>query len=229
MFEAATDSEKIKVYIYKMTVDVGAAPCVTGDILSLAICKPLIRSTAKRDNVILGFAANSLCAANSAYKDNCLVYIARVTKNLSGREYFAPSPYAARPDCIYRWDGRRFERKSDALFHPEASDLAHDLGTAPDYNRAHVLLSERSENFRYFGPDCPVGYKGNYSHLESLVEQLGQGFRVHNFGPELRDELRRFIERLWEKPSEIRRTAVPDKPCRDKCRHDDEDHEIVDC
>ena len=217
------------VYIYKMTVDAGAAPCVTGDILSLAICKPFIRSPAKRDDIILGFAAKSLCAANSCYRDSCLVYIARVTQNLDGREYFAPSPYAARPDCIYIWDGRRFERRSNARFHLETSDLAHDLGKEPEYNRAHVLLSEGLENFRYFGPDCPVGYKGHYPHLESMVERLGQGFRVHNFELGLRDELRRFTKRLWEEPSAIRLTAVPDVSCRDKCSHDDEDHEIVDC
>jgi hypothetical protein len=69
-----------KVYIYKITVDNGGAPCVSGDILSLAICKPAIRSTAKCGNIILGFSANSL------YKDNCLIYVARVTKNLGGRK-----------------------------------------------------------------------------------------------------------------------------------------------
>ena len=71
-----------KVCIYKLTVDDGGAPCVSDGILSLAICKPAIRSAAKRGNVILGFAANSL------YEDNCLVYAARVTENFDGKKYF---------------------------------------------------------------------------------------------------------------------------------------------
>lgn len=210
-----------KVYIYKLTVDDGGAPCVSGGVLSLAICKPAIRSTAMRGNVILGFAANSL------YRDNCLVYVARVTKNLDGRKYFSKSPYAARPDCIYRWDGRRFEWKSDSRFHLP-SDLAHDLGRAPGYKRAKVLLSEGSENFRYFGPNSPLDYKQRYRSLKSLVEGLGQGHRV-NFESELREELRRFIQQLCATPSAYRETAVPDTPCRDKCSRADEDFATIDC
>jgi hypothetical protein len=212
----------IKVYIYKMTVDDGGAPCVSGDILSLAICKPAIRSTAENGNIILGFAANSL------YKDNCLVYMATVTRNLDGREYFAPSPYADRPDCIYRWDGRRFEWKSDSKFH-SSSDLAHDLGAEPDYDRANVLLSEGVENFRYFGTNCPVDYKRDYRHLKSLVETLGQGSRVHNFEPELQQELLGFTQKLSEMPWAYRETAIPNTPCPDKCSHADEDFATGDC
>lgn len=210
-----------KVYLYKLTVDDGGAPCVSNGILSLAICKPAIRSTAKRDNIILGFAANSL------YRDNCLVYVARVTKNLDGRKYFSKPQFADRPDCIYRWDGRRFEWKSDSRFH-SPSDLAHDLGEAPGYNRANVLLSEGAEYFRYFGANCPVDYKREYPHLKSLVEELGQGHRV-NFESELREELRRFIQRLWDASSAYRETAVPDTACRDKCSHADEDFATVEC
>jgi len=47
----------------------------------LAICKPAIRSTAQEDNVILGFSGNDL------YKNNSLIYIARVTLPLDGRKY----------------------------------------------------------------------------------------------------------------------------------------------
>ncbi len=210
-----------KVYIYKMIVDAGGAPYVSKDILSLAICKPAIRSTAKRGNIILGFAANSL------YKKNCLVYVVRVTRKLDGRKYFSKSRYAARPDCIYRWDGRRFEWKSDARFHLP-SDLSHDLGRAPGYKRAKVILGEGEENFRYFGANCPVDYKREYRHLKSLIEGLGRGHRV-NFGPELREELRQFVQKLWETPSAYRETVVPDTPGRDKCSDADEDFATVDC
>jgi hypothetical protein len=91
-----------KIYIYKVTVDDGGAPCVSNGILSLAICKPAIRSSGKRGDNILGFAANHL------YKDNSLVYMAKVTNTLQGRDYFSKAIYSARPDCIYEWDGGRF-------------------------------------------------------------------------------------------------------------------------
>ena len=211
-----------KVYIYKMTVDDGGAPCVCDSILSLAICKPTIRSTAKRENVVLGFAANSL------YEDNCLVYVARVTENLDGWKYFSESSrYADRPDCIYRWDGHRFEWKTDSKFH-SSSDLAHDLGEEPLYGRAHVLLSEGTDNFRYFGDACSIDYKKEYPYLKVLVERLGQGHRV-NFGPELQIELSRLVERLWKMPWQYLQTLVPTTPCRDKCGTDDDDFIEVEC
>ena len=38
-----------QVYIYKLTVDDGGAPCVHDGVWTLAICKPAIRSTAEAD------------------------------------------------------------------------------------------------------------------------------------------------------------------------------------
>jgi hypothetical protein len=210
-----------KIYVYKMTVDDGGAPCVSGGILSLAICKPAIRSTAESGNLILGFAGNDL------YKDNRLIYFARVTDKLDGREYFSESRYAVRPDSIYHWDGHRFEWKSNSRFHSPI-DLAHDLGEYPGYNRANVVLSETPENFRYFGANCPLDYKRDYPHLKVLVEGLGQGHRV-NFAPALQYELLRFIDRLFDEQWVHRETAVPDTPCRDKCGIADEDCVTVDC
>lgn len=211
-----------KVYIYKLTVDDGGAPCVCDGILSLAICKPAIRSTAKHGSIILGFAANCL------HKDNRLIYAAKVTKNLDGRKYFSESSrYADRPDCIYGWDGQRFEWKADSKFH-SASDLQHDLGEEPRYKRAHVLLSEGTENFRYFGDACKIRYKNEYPQLTTIVESLGQGHRV-NFGSELQKELSQLLRRLWAVPWRYRQTPIPRKPCRDKCGAGDEDFVGVHC
>ena len=49
-----------KVYVYKLTVDNGGAPCVVSGRLSLAICKPIIRKVALEGSWIFGFAADSL-------------------------------------------------------------------------------------------------------------------------------------------------------------------------
>jgi hypothetical protein len=43
------------IYVYKMVVDNGGAPCVTRKLLSLAICKPKIRKSAERGSLIFGF------------------------------------------------------------------------------------------------------------------------------------------------------------------------------
>src|SRR5271155_4791113 len=96
------------IYFYKLTTDDDGAPCVTPGLLSLAICKPMIRSTADPQDIIIGFAANSLHA------DNRLIYVARVTKKLTNGEYFTQPEYAARGDCIYEWRAGRFRVRAGA-------------------------------------------------------------------------------------------------------------------
>jgi hypothetical protein len=117
-----------KIYIYKLTVDDGGAPCVRDDMLSLAICKPAIRSAAEQDSVILGFAGYDL------YKDNGLVYAAKVSKPLDARNYFSERQYETRPDCIYQWDGNRFEWK-EATKNATTARTAHNtfIGACPQY------------------------------------------------------------------------------------------------
>ena len=194
-----------KIYIYKLTSDDGGAPCVYDDILTLAICKPAIRSTASEESVILGFAANYL---KPRYTDNCLIYMAEVTKKLDARDYFSEERYASRPDCIYRWNEPRFEWKKNR-FH-SSDRLVHDLGSYPAYERANVLLSNK---FRYFGTKCPIRYKAKYPRLKSLVEKLGQGSRVHH-NPELQEELRKFIRQVWKTW-----TAYSTTPALDTSKH----------
>jgi Nucleotide modification associated domain 2 len=210
-----------KIYIYKMTVDDGGAPCVRNGILSLAICKPTIRSTAVAEDIILGFAADSI------HDDNRLIYIAKVTNKLTDGKYFLELPHTSRPDSIYEWNGSRFEWRQDAKFH-SSRDLAHDIGEGPEYKRANVLLSEGEGNFRYFGPNCPISYKPEYPILQSLIERLGQGSRV-NHEPGLREELTLFVQRLWGAPWTCGNTAVPTVACDDNCTQSSDEHFTVDC
>jgi hypothetical protein len=210
-----------KVYIYKMTTDDGGAPCVYDGVWSLAICKPAIRSTARHGNVILGFAGKDL------YENNSLIYVAEVTRHLDGRKYFRDA-YSKRPDCIYEWHRGGFERRPDSKFHSAPSNLAHDLGKAPGYKRANVLLSEGTNHFRYFGEKCPVEYKSPYPRLKFLVEGLGQGHRV-NFGLELQKELRQFIRRLFQLQFRYREPVVKQSACRDSCSPADEKYAVGEC
>jgi hypothetical protein len=65
-------------YLYKLTVDNGGAPCVQDGLLSLAICKPMIRSTARINDWLFGFAGKSL------HPDQRLIFIARVPRSGTG-------------------------------------------------------------------------------------------------------------------------------------------------
>jgi hypothetical protein len=67
-----------RAYLYKLTGDNGGAPCVEGGLLSLAICKPMIRASASEGDLVFGFGAKSL------HCNNRLIYIARITKKICG-------------------------------------------------------------------------------------------------------------------------------------------------
>lgn len=175
-----------KIYFYKLTTDDGGAPCVQDGVLSLAICKPMIRSTAKPRDLIFGFAADSLDA------DNRLLYIARVTDKVRNGQYYATSRFAHREDCIYEQRGDRFVWRRGALHHGRGH-LVHDLGRYPDYANANVLLSE---NFRYFGRNGKADYKSRYPLIKKAVERLGQGHRIHH-DQSLRNELQALMREVW--------------------------------
>jgi hypothetical protein len=175
-------------YFYKLTRDDGGAPCVRNGILSLAICKPFIRASAEVGDMIFGFAANSLSP------DNRLIYIARVTGKLCNGEYYKTRCYQNRGDRIYEAVGNCFVRRTDAKFHDGPENLVHDLGQAPHYKRANVLLSD---DFRYFGDHGSADYKREFRRIKCAVEQLARGHRVH-LSEVLRDEFERLAADRWK-------------------------------
>ncbi len=173
-----------KVYFYKLTVDDGGAPCVEHESLSLALCKPMIRSTAAVDDLILGFAANCL------HTDNRLLYVARVNDKLTDGEYFKAPKYAGRSDCIYEWKAGAFAPRHGAKYHGSSTDLVHDLGEHPKYARASTLLSWE---FCYFGSSGSDAYKSAFAGIAKAVAALKQGHRVHH-DPKLMADLGRLAK-----------------------------------
>ena len=160
-----------RYYFYKMTADNGGAPCVENDLLSLAICKPMIRRTAREGDVLLGFAADSL------HSDDRLIYVARVTGRVENGEYFRKPEFNNRPDCIYQWEQDHFIIRTGAKFHKSGSNLQHDLGTAPKYSQANVLLSSE---FCYLGINGSTAYKNEFPLVAAAVEALKRGHRVNH-------------------------------------------------
>lgn len=160
-----------KLYFYKLTVDDGGAPCVDQEMLSLAICKPMIRRTAEKGDIIVGFAANSL------HQDNRLIYVARITSKLANGDYYRLEKYKSRPDRIYKWRDGRFAHRAGALYHGMPWDLVHDLGHHPAYPRANTLLSN---DFCYFGSSGSSAYKESFPEVKEAISALGRGHRVHH-------------------------------------------------
>ncbi len=189
-----------RLYIYKLTTDNGGAPCTYGGrLLTLAICKPFIRTAAEAGDFLFGFAGNRLSP------DNRLIYIARVTQVLRDGEYYENPSFRGRPDCIYlRGADHRFSVRPDARYHQDGSELAHDLGTAYDYRRATVLVSN---DFRYFGAAAAADL-GAYDELRAMLPGLRQGHRV-NHSDAIADELRRLQRAVWDRYPD---TKVVDRP-----------------
>jgi len=168
-----------KIFVYKMTTDNGGAPCVLGGKLSLAICKPMIRRKASEGDWIIGLGGKKLGVG--------IIYIARVT-GTTGKAYYQDRRFAGRPDCIYHQRGGALTRKKTAAYHADPANMATDIGAAPDYSNARVLLSSE---FRYFGnlkepiPD----------EFQSFADSIGRGHRV-NHDSTIRQQLVGLIERL---------------------------------
>jgi len=120
------------LYSYLQTIDNGGAPCVSNELLSLAICKPKIRKRAKVGDLIVSFAAKAM-------KLNCekpqMIWMAKVTQVVTMKEYY--NLYSERRDCIY-------DDNLNLLNNPfhYCSNIETDLGGE------NVLLSD---DFVYFG------------------------------------------------------------------------------
>jgi hypothetical protein len=150
----------VRVFVYKLRTDNGGAPAVYRGRLSLAICKPRIRATAEVGDWIVGIAGKSL------HPDSGLLYIAQVDEVLENGEYYRDVRFARRPDAVYEWKGSRLKLRADPRFHgPE--NAGSDIGGAPNYTQARVLLSSR---FRYYGRASSDWYAA----VSSLAHQMGQ-------------------------------------------------------
>ena len=201
-----------KIYLYKMTTDSGGAPCVHRGTLSLAICKPAIRTSAGSGDYILGFAGNSL------YKNNCLVYASEVSRSVPGTDYFGDD-FSYRPDCIYEFLNGHYRWRPDAKYHsPE--DLEHDLGKSPDYKRARVLLTENHSDFRYFGSSCPIPYQSKYVELSDFIREMTQGHR-RNLSKSLQTAVLALLADVWTTEAIKDETNVPSTRSLSKCGQDE--------
>jgi hypothetical protein len=173
------------LYVYKVVADTGGAPCISRGMLSLAICKPKIRRTARKGDLVFGFGGK-------AYGER-LLYIAEVTEKPEVGGYYQAPRFAARPDCIYKDKNGVPERKPSARYHAETDERQKDVGMR--FENAFVLLSE---NFRYFGRKGTIDYKRDFPAIKTVVESLRRGHRV-NHSSQLRDELIKLKELVWSK------------------------------
>jgi hypothetical protein len=198
------------IYVYKMTVDNGGAPCVRDGLLSLAICKPKIRRTAEKGALLFGFSGKS--------DGERLLFVARITHKEHGAGYYIKPKYVGRPDRIYRDREGKAELRPGARYHADGASRDRDVG--PRFERADVLLSE---DFRYFGAKGDDEYKESCSHLAGLIESLTQGHRRYHLDT-VRGELESLQREVWKRYKHMKVGGPSDedttRPCNDEvpCR-----------
>jgi len=185
-----------------MVTDNGGAPCVWRGLLSLAICKPMIRKSANEGDLILGFGGKS------RFPEEPLIYIAKVTAKPKVGEYYKQPEFENRPDCIYENRNGKAARKESAMYHNQSDEINKDVGE--DFGKAHVLLSN---DFRYFGNLASDKYKKRFSLVKSLVENLKRGHRV-NHSAELCEQLKCLVAETWQEYSQKQLGKPSDS---DKC------------
>lgn len=179
-----------KIYVYKLVADNGGAPCVRQGLLSLALCKPQIRKSAKEKDVVFGFGGKD-------YGER-LIYIAEITRKPNVGEYYRQVRFSARPDCMYYESPEGTpQRKSAAKYHKDTDERKRDVGMK--FENAYVLLSE---NFRYFAVKGTDRYKQDFPAVRNLIEGLKQGHRV-NYSEQLRAELMALKDQVWSHHREM--------------------------
>lgn len=206
--------------MYKLIDDYDGAPCISNvpdfDVpaaLTLAICKPMIRTQAQVGDRILGITSKAL-AAKYGYPLDSVIYAAVVDQVLDGKDYYKLE-FAHRLDCIYSFSETtgKFARVPTTGIHSCPTDIERDLGVYPMYKRSRVLVCK---SFRYFGknsrriPDsCP--------QLLEVSRSLTQGHRVYTGASTEGVELDILYRQLWM--STTRYTPLQLQSDHKSCKH----------
>src|SRR6266487_1832153 len=198
------------LFSYIMKDDTGFAPCVDPacQYLSLACCKPVIRSVAEATDWILGFGGRRLSEKSGRDVVGRLIYAARISKVVDFDSYYSNPMFKGRVDNIYHSvDGMRREWiQTKNPYHVERK-IRHDTKA----NR--VLISN---HFLYFGPSGPkIEEIGN--EFSKLLKK-GPGHKKFRLDGQV--EPQRFVEYLESKfefnKCSVSTQAGKHKPC-DEC------------
>lgn len=172
-----------RIYYYILKIDLGAAPCIENGFLTLAICKPAIRRTAKKGDWLIGFTPK-----NEGHK---LAYIAEITDEpIEGQDYYNNPKYNKRLDNIYIFENHEYSLKNEKI-HKEKNVIT-DVGDKPKYSNAFVLKSEKFSDFRDNPKSLP---SDKFPYLLEKLGRLTQGHRV-NHSDKVRVELEKLIKKI---------------------------------
>lgn len=154
-----------RLFTYIITHDTGFAPNVDGGFLTLATCKPKIRSVIKENDMVVGFTpkAEGNFIIFIAYADEVITwaeYIERCTSNYKGI-YGVKIPKTKQDlgDCIWKTALEPHD--------PYPNFAEHECGNFQDdvVNGKNVLISNR---FVYLGTES----KYNKIYLDGIIKNI---------------------------------------------------------
>ena len=125
-----------RIFRYILAHDSGMAPCVGNGLLTLATCKPGIRSSAKIGDWIIG------CRPSPAPR-GLVVWAGCVIKKLHVGEY--ERQFRGRSDAVYREKNDSSFRRLRPEYHPEDDEFRKDT--------SHPVLIFDMESTWYFARD----------------------------------------------------------------------------
>ena len=85
-----------------------------------------------------------------------LIYVAKIKERIEGKDYYSDPKYENRPDCIYKFANNTYTWQNGKKYHENGNQIEHDVGKAPLYDRAVVLLSDE---YRYYGRNSKFKYR----------------------------------------------------------------------
>jgi hypothetical protein len=190
------------LFSYIVTVDDGAAPHVDelGSYLTLAICKPKIRSVADAGDWIMGVGGKLLSRACGKEVVDKVIYLAEITKKIQYDSYYVDPRFRSRVDKIYHRDKTGLWIQDKNPYHGIESMLR-------DTQAPYVLVCNRFIYFGADGPqiraDCLALVKRNQGHKRIPLSD----WRVHK----LIRLLQAKYERSWGRYHPPSRQRVRDK------------------
>lgn len=188
-----------------MMTDAGSAPNVAGDICTLAICKPMIRRSARIGDIIIGLRAKSgELGGLGPHAVDSVLYVMRVTDKKTFAEYDAfcgtylpvkiPTELHPEGDCLYRADGTQ---RTGGHHGPH--------NAAQDLSGLYVLMGDGARKNFWYRKD-PAGYRLPTDLAAALgVESVRRGHRVHDLTAELEAQLMAWLSTF---PTDVATTAT---------------------
>lgn len=146
-----------RIFRYILQTDTGMAPCVDAGRLTLATCKPKIRSSAKPGDWVLGFYPRP-------FERGLVAWAGRIARKIEIGDY--EREFRRRSDAVYRLKADGTFKRLRPDYHPGANEIRKDLS-------APALVFDEQASW-YFG-DEPRLLPDALLHLAAG----GQGHRVN--------------------------------------------------